>query len=138
MNNVFEFQKIMFIIVPIISILIFILTVVLIFSSKFRGKLMSKQIKAVKNMTDYSKDDIENIMTNLGNISVNAQNNIVTENEETLKNIADKQANINKDSITTISKAIKDGFSKETIFCKHCGSVIDEDSTFCKYCGKEQ
>lgn len=138
MNNVFEFQKIMFIIVPIISILIFILTVVLIFSSKFRGKLMSKQIKAVKNMTDYSKDDIENIMTNLGNISVNAQNNIVTENEETLKNIADKQANINKDSITTVSKAIKDGFSKETIFCKHCGSVIDEDSTFCKYCGKEQ
>lgn len=138
MNNVFEFQKIMFIIVPIISILIFILTIVLIFSSKFRGKLMSKQIKAVKNMTDYSKDDIENIMTNLGNISVNAQNNIVTENEETLKNIADKQANINKDSITTISKAIKDGFSKETIFCKHCGSVIDEDSTFCKYCGKEQ
>lgn len=138
MNNVFEFQKIMFIIVPIISILIFILTVVLMFSSKFRGKLMSKQIKAVKNMTDYSKDDIENIMTNLGNISVNAQNNIVTENEETLKNIADKQANINKDSITTISKAIKDGFSKETIFCKHCGSVIDEDSTFCKYCGKEQ
>ena len=28
--------------------------------------------------------------------------------------------------------------SAKTIFCKHCGGKIDEDSQFCKHCGKEQ
>lgn len=30
-----------------------------------------------KNMTDYSKDDMESIMTNLGDASVNSVNSII-------------------------------------------------------------
>ena len=38
-----------------------------------------------------------------------------------------------------IAKGIKDGLSDDnTIYCKHCGSLIDNDSRFCKSCGKEQ
>jgi predicted amidophosphoribosyltransferase len=34
--------------------------------------------------------------------------------------------------------SVKDGLSDDnTIFCKHCGTEIDEDSTFCKKCGKK-
>lgn len=64
-------------------------------------------------MMDESKDDIESISTNM--------------------------ANATKDSIEITTRAIKKGFTeKENIFCKHCGSKIDEDSKFCKNCGKEQ
>lgn len=29
-------------------------------------------------------------------------------------------------------------YEESTIFCKHCGESIDEDSTFCKRCGGMQ
>jgi len=43
-----------------------------------------------------------------------------------------------KDGIKTTARAIKEGFSKDSAYCKHCGSGIDSDSKFCKKCGKEQ
>lgn len=139
LNNVFKIQEIMFIIVPIFIAIVFILIVAIIISPKLRGKLMSSQIRAVKNMTDYSKEDIEDLMTNLETISINSKNKTINQNEDILKNIADKEAEINKNSITSNARAFKDGISNnDTVFCKNCGSIIDDDSKFCKFCGKEQ
>ena len=103
---------IIFIIVPIFIGIIFIFLIAMFISPKFRGKMMSRQIKAQKYMIDEVKDD--------------------------LKSISDDMAFATKDGVKTVAGAIKDGFTKNSIFCKHCGSEIDEDSKFCKKCGKEQ
>lgn len=96
-----------------IAILVFILTFVIMINPRVRGKIMSRNIKSIKYMMDESKDDIENISTNL--------------------------ADATKDGVGITTHAIKDGILKnETIYCKHCGKLIDENSKYCKYCGKEQ
>ncbi|MBP3920199.1 MAG: zinc ribbon domain-containing protein [Bacilli bacterium] len=101
------------IIVPIFMALVFVFVIAQIVSPKFRGKMMSRQMKSVKYMMDESKDDIESISTNM--------------------------ANATKGGIETTARAIKKGFTDEgDIYCKHCGSKIDNDSKFCKICGKEQ
>ena len=104
---------IMMYIIPVIAIFIFVLTFVLMFSPKARGKMMSKQVKSMKYMMDESKDDIQNISTNM--------------------------ADATKGGIETTARALKKGFTEdEGIYCKHCGNKIDKDSKFCKNCGKEQ
>ena len=106
-------SEILLIIVPIFIALVFVFVIISTISPKFRGKMMSKQVKSVKYMMDESKDDIESISTNM--------------------------ANATKSGIETTARAIKKGFTdKENIYCKHCGNKIDEDSKFCKICGKEQ
>lgn len=102
----------MFVIVPLFIGITFIFTIAMIFSPKLRGKMMSKQIKASKYMMDESK--------------------------EYIKSICDDMSYATKDGIKTTSRAIKEGFTEETIYCKYCGSEIDSDSIFCKRCGKEQ
>lgn len=101
----------MFIIVPVFIITVFAFIIMMFVSPKFRGKIMSRQIKAQKYMMDESKEDI--------------------------KNITDNIAYATKDGIKTTVGAIKEGL-KNKIYCKYCGSEIDEDSKFCKKCGKEQ
>lgn len=97
----------------IIFAIIFIIAIIAMSSPKFNGKMMSKQIKSVKYMMDNSKDDIENISTNM--------------------------ANATKDGVEITAHAIKKGFTdEESVYCKNCGSKIDADSKFCKRCGKEQ
>ena len=96
----------------IITIVVFIFVFILMFNPKIRGKFMSKQIKATKYMMDDSKDDIQDVSTNL--------------------------AKATKDSIEITTRAMKKGFTDDCIYCKHCGSSIDKDSKFCKKCGKEQ
>lgn len=103
----------LFIIVPIIIILGFVLVIAQIASPKFRGKMMSRQVKSMKYMMDESKDDIESISTDM--------------------------ADATKGGIETTTRAIKKGFTEdESIYCKYCGSKIDKDSKFCKNCGREQ
>lgn len=105
--------SIMFVIVPIFMAFVFIMLMLMIFSPKARGKMMSKQVKATKYMMDDSKDDIESISTGM--------------------------ADATKEGIKTTVSAIKQGLTEdETIYCKHCGSKIDKDSKYCKVCGKEQ
>ena len=104
-------------VIPIIAISIFVLTfvfmVVFMFSPKARGKFLSNQVKSMKYMMDDSKDDIENISTNMADAS--------------------------KDGIEITTRAIKKGFTdEEGIRCKYCGKIIDKESKYCKYCGKEQ
>ena len=103
----------MFIIVPIFIVLVFVFVLLLMFSPKLKGKLMSRQIKATRYMMDESKDDIESISSNM--------------------------ADATKDGIETTTRAIRKGLTENGgIYCKYCGSKIDKDSIFCKKCGKEQ
>ena len=102
----------MFVIVPVFIGIVFVFVIAMFISPKFRGKMMSRQIKAQKYMMDESKED--------------------------LKSISNDMAYATKDGIKTVAGAIKEGFTQNKIFCKHCGSEIDEDSKFCKKCGKEQ
>lgn len=108
-NTIFN---IMFTIVPLLVFGGFIFTFALMFSPKLRAKFMGNQLKSTKYMLD--------------------------ENEEILRELNTKGANIQKDGITIKSRAVKQGFVGDSIYCKHCGVVIDSDSRFCKNCGKEQ
>lgn len=129
---------ILFIVVPIFVVSIFIFVFAMILSPKLRGKMMSRQIKAAKYMLDESKNDLTDMIETGGDIFVNASKNILDEHESNLKNIVTKSADVTKDGIETTVRAIKDGITKDKVFCKHCGNSIDDDSKFCKHCGKEQ
>ena len=70
--------------------------------------------------------------------SLKTQGYIMQENKEELSNIATTTAEIASDAVTVTTKAVKEGFLDEQMYCKHCGAQIDADSKFCKSCGKEQ
>lgn len=138
-SSMFDNFNIVFTIVSIFTAVVFIFVIVFLVSPKFRGKIMSRQIKATKHMVDYSKEDLEDLGTSMGNLAVNMRKNMLDQNEDTLKDISDREANIKKGYVKTMAGAIREGFKEEdTIYCKHCGSMIDSDSKFCKKCGKEQ
>lgn len=81
---------------------------------------------------------LEKTLTKYGNVAARAQNNIINNNEEILRETANKTANIHKDAVKTLMHSVKEGLSDDNaIFCKHCGEKIDVDSTFCKKCGKK-
>ena len=130
----------------IIAVLIFCVVILwfgfvfgMIFSPKLRSKFMGHQLKMQKKMLEDNKDVIQDIGKLTGGIGVQTTKGIIDENEEDLKNIATKGADVTKDAITTTVKAIKEGLSdSDSVFCKHCGESIDSDSTFCKKCGKKQ
>lgn len=131
-------MEILFYIVPILIGITFIMTIALMVSPKLRGKLMSRQIKATKHMMDYSKEDLKDILSTSADIGINAEKEILDNNEETMMENATIKANINKKGIEITANAIKEGLNGSKIYCKHCGKLIDEDSKFCKSCGKEQ
>lgn len=94
---------------------------------------MGRQIKAAK----YMLNDVQDDLADLGSTVVKTQQKMLHENEDALKDIATRNAKINKEGIEITAKAIKDGLSGSTIYCKHCGALIDVDSKFCKTCGKK-
>jgi len=104
--------------IKIFTIIIFIVVfigfgfgIVLFFSPKLRGWMMSKHVKATKHMMDNSKEDIQSISSDL--------------------------AQATQDGVEITSRAIKNGFQEEDIFCKYCGQKIDSDSVYCSKCGKK-
>ena len=128
----------MFIVVPILVLCGFVFTFSMMFSPKLRGKFMARQMKSMKYMMDESHDDLTNMATMAGNMGVQIRKNIMDENEDVLRDLSKREAEIAKDKIEITARAIKDGLSVNQIYCKHCGKMIDEDSKFCKSCGKEQ
>lgn len=99
-------------IVPIASGAIVVFAILMMFSSRVRGKMMSKQVKATRYMMDETKDDIESISTDM--------------------------ANATKEGIETTTRAIRRGLTEDKeIYCKYCGARIDADSKFCKSCGRQ-
>lgn len=130
-------MDILFYIVPILIGITFVLMIALMISPKLQGKLMSRQIKATKHMMDYSKEDLKDLLSTSADIGINAEKEILDNNEETMKDNVIRKANINKKGIEITANAIKEGLNGSKIYCKHCGKIIDDDSKFCKSCGKE-
>ena len=130
--------EILFFIIPILIVLTFIFTIALMVSPKLRGKWMSKQIEATKHMMEYSKDDLKDILSTSKSVEVNAEKEILDNNEEIMKDNVTRKANINKEGIEITAKAIKEGLTNNKVYCKYCGKLIDSDSKYCKVCGREQ
>lgn len=126
-----------FIVFAVIAVLIFIFTISFMFNTKIRGKIMSKQIESLREASNLSKDDFENIITTLQTSAIKSKKEVLASNEEDLKNIADANARINKDAIRETASAIKDGFTSNGMHCKYCGKLIDIDSRYCKNCGEK-
>lgn len=120
----------------ILFICIFSFVIMTMFSTKFRSKMIARQMKSISGATNLSKDEIEDMMANLGSASIRSKKRILDENEDNLKDIKDAEMRINKDAIRETAKAVKEGFTGE-IYCKHCGKSIDKDSKYCKHCGGE-
>ena len=130
--------EILFFIIPILVVLTFIFTIALMVSPKLRGKWMSKQIEATKHMMEYSKDDLKDILSTSKSVEVNAEKEILDNNEEIMKDNVTRKANINKEGIEKTAKAIKEGLTNNKVYCKYCGKLIDSDSKYCKVCGRAQ
>lgn len=130
--------EILFFIIPILVVLTFIFTIALMVSPKLRGKWMSKQIEATKHMMEYSKDDLKDILSTSKSVEINAEKEILDNNEEIMKDNVTRKANINKEGIEITAKAIKEGLTNNKVYCKYCGKLIDSDSKYCKVCGREQ
>ena len=137
LESSFDIFSIIAVIVPILVVCIFIFTFAMMFSPKLRAKMMSRQIKFLKHMVDYSKEDLENIITNMGDISVSSTKNIINENEKELKDIVEKSSDLGSIAVEKTARAIKIGLEDNLVYCKYCGKTIDSDSRFCKNCGKE-
>lgn len=129
--------SIMFTIVSIFIGIVFILVIAMIISPKLRAKLMHRQVKSLKYMTEYSKKDLEDIKYNLEDAMINADNRMYEENYDKIKNVNTKKAETISDSIKIKTNAIKEGLSSSKEYCKYCGEIIDNDSVFCKKCGKQ-
>jgi uncharacterized protein with PIN domain len=109
------------------------------FSPKLRGKFLGKQIKAIKYMAENSKDDLTDIATNLGEVSINSSKNIIDRNEDKLRDISTKNAEINSKGVEIYAKAIKKGLSdEETKYCSSCGTLISKKANYCENCGEKQ
>ena len=128
---------IFFIVMGIVAIAVFAYTFMMMFGTKTRSKMLARQMKSLRGMTDISKEDMESMMENLSEVSIKSRKKILEENEDDLKDIADANARINKDAVRETSKAIKEGFTSSTTYCKYCGSSIDSDSVYCNKCGKK-
>ena len=125
--------------VPILMVCMMAFGFGMMFSPKLRSKVMGHQLKMQKQMLEDNKEVLQDLGKLSGQIGVKTTKGILDENEEDLRHIATKGADISKDAITTTTRAIKKGLTEEeTVYCKHCGASIDSDSTFCKKCGKKQ
>ena len=110
-----------------------------IFAIIWNKKRFETEESNLFNFNGINTKNLEKKLTELGTIAAKAKNNILNNNEEILKNSANKEAEIKKNAIKTVALSIKEGLTEEgTIYCKHCGASIDADSKFCKSCGKEQ
>ena len=87
---------------------------------------LSKPLNDPKRMNKMLKDVIK------------TEKDILDNNEEDLKEILKRSADIESVGLKIKAKAIKDGLSSNNEYCKYCGSLIDNDSKYCNKCGKEQ
>ena len=88
-------------------------------------------------MKEKKKKDIEDIVKNIGDISINSKHKILTENKNKIKEITIIGEEALRDSIKNTLNTVKKSF-KDNNYCKYCGKTIDIDSKYCKFCGENQ
>lgn len=130
----FKIPNIFFVGLLVVVIGIMIYVFIMMLSPKRRGKMLSRQVKSMKEMMQFSSDDL----SALTQVGLEAKKKILDNNEDLLKELNKRDAEIEAAGIKTKARAFKEGFAEGAMFCKHCGAMIDEDSKFCKKCGKEQ
>lgn len=139
MEGMMQFHKIFFMIIGLLVPIVFIFSFAMLLSPKLRGKFMSHQIKSLKHMTDYSKQDLHDITTNMHDMAIKSKKTILDNNKDILREMATEEANIEKEGIKIKLGAVKDAlFTDSNSFCKYCGKSIANDSIYCKHCGKKQ
>ncbi len=70
--------------------------------------------------------------------AIKMEKDLLDKHEDELKELQRKSANIEKEGIEIKAKALKDGLTNNnTLYCKYCGTSIDDDSIYCKKCGKK-
>lgn len=122
-----------------IAIGMFVFVICMMFVPGLRSKFMGHQLKMQKRMLEDNKEVMQDIGKITGEIGVKTAKGVLDENEDDIRHVVGKTADISKDAITTTTRAIKKGLTEEdAVYCKHCGESIDSDSTFCKACGKKQ
>ena len=107
----------------------------------YMPNIQRSMIKTSKYIQESNRDDLTDIMSIGFGIGIDATSTAINENEDDLRNIADKSADIMSGPMTTMSRSIARGIkegARDTKFCKHCGSEIDRDSKFCSECGGQQ
>lgn len=130
---------IMFTLSIIFAVGMFVFVLCFMFVPGLRSKFMGHQLKMQKRMLEDNKEVMQDIGKITGEIGVKTAKGVLDENEDDIRHVVGKTADISKDAITTTTRAIKKGLTEEeSVYCKHCGESIDSDSTFCKACGKKQ
>ena len=109
----------------------------------FMPSINKVAIKTSKYIQESNREDLTDLMSTGMGIGIDATSQAINENEDDLRTIADKGADIMSGPIETISRSVGRGFSEgfataDTMFCKHCGATIDRDSKFCSECGGKQ
>ncbi|MBR6613715.1 MAG: zinc ribbon domain-containing protein [Clostridia bacterium] len=109
-------------------------------SSRGRNSIMKNMMKSNMDvLKDMTTGDMGERLKDLSKTAINVKKEILTENQDVLKEMAEMEAEIEKGAIRTKAQAVKEGFgTTATMYCKHCGTSIDSDSRFCKKCGKAQ
>lgn len=110
----------------------------MMFVPSFRSLIMKWNVKAAKKTVNDLGDDLADIGAAMSGVAIKTQKTIFDEHEETMKDIAKRQADIESESIEVKARALKKGLSQDSVYCKYCGEKIDKDSVFCKSCGKKQ
>ena len=129
----------MLVLIPFLAICMIVFTVCIMFVPSFRSKFFGHQLRMQKRMLEDNKDVITDIGKISGEIGVKTSKGVLDENEDDIRHVVTKTADVSKEAITITTRAIREGFTEEnTVYCKHCGANIDADSTFCKKCGKKQ
>ena len=124
----------------IIALLLIVLIFCIGFTSRGRNKVMQGMMKSnMDALRDMTTGEMGDTLKDLSKTAIKVKKDILEENKESLKEIADIEADIETGAIKKKATAVKEGFiGNNTMFCKHCGTNIPSDSKFCMKCGKEQ
>ena len=128
-------------IIPIVVALLLLLLIFFIgFTSKGRNNVMKNMMKSNMDMLkDMTNGEMGETLKDLSKSAISIRKDILEENKDELKELAEIEADIESGAIKRKAAAAKEGFiGNDKKFCKNCGINIDSDSKFCMKCGKEQ
>ena len=109
-----------------------------VISGKGQSKLMARQIKRSKQILEDNKEGIKDLQKLGAELNIDVRKEILEDKMDSLQDISSVSADIESVGLEKKAAAIKKGLGSDTVYCKHCGALIDSDSRYCKVCGKEQ